>query len=102
MDKLTWQAWGFGFVEMSTAMESKQAIVALRSPIGRPAPHIQRGEAQGGGLSRTFLTTSRARVGHFDQNGMDVRGKATAVLLAIGMRQGGSDFHYGKQCARAG
>ena len=30
MDKLTWQAWGFGFVEMSTAMESKQAIVALR------------------------------------------------------------------------
>jgi RNA recognition motif-containing protein len=30
MDKLTWQAWGFGFVEMSTAMESKQAIAALR------------------------------------------------------------------------
>ena len=102
MDKLTWQAWGFGFVEMSTATESKQAIVALREPIGRLAPHGQRGEAQGGGLSRTFLTTSWEWVGHFDQNGRDVRGKVTAVLLAIGMRQGGSDFHYGKRCVQAG
>ena len=30
MDKFTWQSWGFGFVEMSTATESKQAIAALR------------------------------------------------------------------------
>jgi hypothetical protein len=49
-----------------------------------------------------FLMTSRERVGYFDQNGRDVRGKVTAVLLAIGRRQGGSDFHYGKHCARAG
>jgi hypothetical protein len=49
-----------------------------------------------------LLTTSWERVDHFDQNSRDVRGKATAVFLAIGMRQGGSDFHYGKQCARAG
>ena len=41
-------------------------------------------------------------VGHFDQNGRDVRGKVTAVLLAIGMRPGGSDFHYGKRCVQAG
>ena len=69
-----------------------------RGPIGRPAPHGQRGETQEGGLSRTFLTTSWERVGHFDQNGRDVG----AVLLAIGMSQGGSDIHYGKKCARAG
>lgn len=25
----TWQSWGFGVVEMSTATESKQAIAAL-------------------------------------------------------------------------
>ena len=30
MDKLTWQVWGFGSVEMSTTRESKQAIAALR------------------------------------------------------------------------
>jgi RNA recognition motif-containing protein len=30
MDKFTGQSRGFGFVEMSTAMESKQAIAALR------------------------------------------------------------------------
>ena len=41
-------------------------------------------------------------VGHFDHNGRDVRGKVTAVLLAIGMRLEGSDFHYGKRCVQAG
>jgi RNA recognition motif-containing protein len=29
-NKFTWQSWGFGFVEMSTARESKEAIAALR------------------------------------------------------------------------
>jgi RNA recognition motif-containing protein len=29
-NKFTWQSWGFGFVEMSTARESKQAVAALR------------------------------------------------------------------------
>jgi len=29
-NKVTCQSWGFGFVEMSTARESKQAIAALR------------------------------------------------------------------------
>jgi len=30
MDKLTWQVWGFGSVEMFMTRESKQAIAALR------------------------------------------------------------------------
>jgi RNA recognition motif-containing protein len=28
-NKFTWQSWGVGFVGMSTARESKQAIAAL-------------------------------------------------------------------------
>jgi hypothetical protein len=49
MAQFTWQSWGFGFVEMSTATESKlQACLrgAVRDPIGTPTPHVQRGEAQ--------------------------------------------------------
>ena len=34
--QFTWQSWGFGFVAMSTATESKQALAALRgSQLGR-------------------------------------------------------------------
>jgi len=47
-------------------------------------------------------TLAALRGAHFDQNGRDVRGKATAVLLAIGISQRGFDFHYRKKYARAG
>jgi hypothetical protein len=54
-----------------------------RGTIERPAPHGQRGQAQGGGLSRMFLTTSRETVGHFDQNGRDVRGRSLQCFLQL-------------------
>jgi len=48
-----------------------------------------------------FLTTSRERVGLRPER-QGCQRQVTAVLLAIGRRQGGSDFHYGNQCAQAG
>ena len=50
----------------------------------------------------TATSPSWEWVGHFDHNGRDVRDKVTAVLLAIGMRLEGPDFHYGKRCVQAG
>lgn len=82
---------------MSTATEFKQVLAALCGA------QLRRRRLTVNEARLNQLPTSWKTVGHFDQKGRDVRGKATIiVLLAIGMSQECSDFHYGKKCAQAG
>ncbi len=87
---------------MSTATRSKHVFVALRMTQLERRRHGQEDEPK----QRTFVDVSNDVLGMSRPTSTitrrDVRGNVTAVLLAIGMRLEGPDFHYGKRCVQAG
>jgi RNA recognition motif-containing protein len=82
-NKFTWQSWGFGFVEMSTASESKQAIAALREDqLGGRCLTVNEARRKEEGFRGCFYR----RLGKgsvFDQNGRDVRGRSLQCFLQL-------------------